>query len=155
MEELIVVKPVHIRWMIRKDFDRVLEIEKELFQFPWSEDDLDKVVTKRNCIGKVAELNDKIVAFIIYETYTKLIHIANLGVGKAYQRRGIAKAMIDDVKVKLSPTRRNKIEVNVRESNLGGQLFLRDQGFRAVKIMRDYYENKDVDEDSYLFRYKV
>ena len=31
---------VHIRWMIRRDMVEVLQIERESFEFPWTDEDL-------------------------------------------------------------------------------------------------------------------
>lgn len=41
----------------------------------------------------------------------------------------------------------------IRETNLAGQLFLRSQGFRAVSVLRDYYD--DITEDAYVMLYRV
>ena len=55
------------------------------------------------------------------------------------------------LKSKLSGGRRRKIISDVRESNLEGQLFLKDQGFKARFIMGNYYE--DTAEDAYVMSY--
>ena len=52
---------VHIRWMIRRDMSEVLEIEKSSFEFPWSEEDFIRCLRQRNCIGMVAEFDDRVV----------------------------------------------------------------------------------------------
>ena len=56
--------PVHIRWMIRRDMPSVLAIEQECFEFPWYEDDFVRCLRQRNCIGMVAELDDKVVGYM-------------------------------------------------------------------------------------------
>ena len=52
---------------------------------------------------------------------------------------------------KLSTQRRNHIGLEVRETNLAAQLFFRAVGFRAVRVMRDYYE--DSTEDAYFMKF--
>ena len=42
--------------------------------------------------------------------------------------------------------------LEVRETNLDAQLFFRAQGFRAVNVLRDFYE--DTTEDAYLMQYR-
>ena len=59
---------VHIRWMIRRDMPSVLGIEQSCFEFAWNEDDFIRCLRQRNCIGMVAEIDDEIVGFMIYET---------------------------------------------------------------------------------------
>ena len=54
--------------MIRRDMPEVLAIEGESFEFPWLEDDFIHCLRQRNCIGMVAEHEDRVVGFMIYET---------------------------------------------------------------------------------------
>lgn len=53
---------------------------------------------------------------------------------------------------KLSPERRTRIMLEVRETNLDAQLFFKDLDFRAVSVLRDFYE--DTTEDAYLMQYR-
>ena len=40
----------------------------------------------------------------------------------------------------------------MRETNLSAQLFFRDAGFRAVSVLRDFYD--DTTEDAYLMQFE-
>ena len=53
----------HIRWMIRRDMPDVLRAERDSFEFSWTEEDFLKCLRQRNCIGMVAEHNEKVVGF--------------------------------------------------------------------------------------------
>ncbi|MCA9038691.1 MAG: ribosomal-protein-alanine N-acetyltransferase RimI, partial [Planctomycetaceae bacterium] len=53
-----------IRWLIRRDMDEVLTIERNSFQFAWNEEEFLCCLRQRNCIGTVAELDHKIVGFM-------------------------------------------------------------------------------------------
>jgi [ribosomal protein S18]-alanine N-acetyltransferase len=53
---------------------------------------------------------------------------------------------------KLSHDRRSRVMLEVRETNLSAQLFFRTLGFRAVSVLRDYYE--DTPEDAYVMQYR-
>jgi ribosomal-protein-alanine N-acetyltransferase len=53
---------------------------------------------------------------------------------------------------KLSSQRRSRITLEVRETNLSAQLFFRNSGFRAVSVLRGFYE--DTPEDAYLMQYR-
>ena len=48
-----------IRWLIRRDMDDVLAIERASFQFPWTEEEFLCCLRQRNCIGTVAELDHR------------------------------------------------------------------------------------------------
>jgi [ribosomal protein S18]-alanine N-acetyltransferase len=145
---------VHIRWMIRRDMPEVLDTECASFEFPWLEDDFVRCLRQRNCIGMVAEHEDRVAGFMIYELQKTRIHVLNFAVAPNYRRRGVGSQMIAKLIAKLSAQRRNRVTLEVRETNLAAQLFFRENGFRAVSVMRNYYA--DSPEDAYLmqFRYR-
>ena len=73
---------VHIRWMIRRDMPEVLDIENDGFEFPWSEEDFIRCLRQRNCIGMVAEHDERVVGFMIYELHKTRLHVLNFAVGQ-------------------------------------------------------------------------
>jgi ribosomal-protein-alanine N-acetyltransferase len=42
--------------------------------------------------------------------------------------------------------------LEVRETNLPAQLFFRGMGFKAISLLKDFYE--DTTEDAYLMQYR-
>jgi ribosomal-protein-alanine N-acetyltransferase len=143
---------VHIRWMIRRDMPEVIAIEDESFEFPWLEEDFVRCLRQRNCIGMVAEYEDRVVGFMIYELHNTRIHVLNFAVASDYRRRGVGSQMVTKLVAKLSTQRRSRIVLEVRETNLPAQLFFRENGFRAVSVLRAYYH--DTPEDAYLMQYR-
>ena len=143
---------VRIRWMIRRDMPEALAIEESSFEFPWTEEDFVRCLRQRNCIGMVAERNDRIVGFMIYELLQSELHVLNFAVKKEYRRMGVGSQMMEKLVSKLSYGRRDRIVLEVRETNLDAQLFFKKQTFRAIDVLRDYYE--DTIEDAYLMQYK-
>lgn len=143
---------VHIRWMIRRDMPEVLDIEQQCFEFPWSEDDFIRCLRQRNCIGMVAEHDDQVVGFMIYELHKTRLHILNFCVAPELRRKGIGRQMMAKLAGKLSSQRRTRIVLEVRETNLDAQLFFRESGFRAVSVLHSYYD--DTPEDAYLMQYR-
>ncbi len=143
---------VHIRWLIRRDMAEVLEIERRSFQFPWSEEDFIRCLRQRNCIGMVAEEGDRIIGFFVYELHKDRLHILNFAVHPNDRRQCVGTQMLEKLISKLSPQRRNKILLEVRETNLAAQQFFRDSGFRAESILRGFYD--DTPEDAYLMAWR-
>lgn len=143
---------IHIRWMIRRDMPEVLDIEGESFEFSWSEEDFIRCLRQRNCIGMVAEHGERVVGFMIYELHRTRLHVLNFAVASEFRRRGVATQMMQKLVGKLSSGRRTRILLEVRETNLAAQLFFRNQSFRAVSVLRDFYE--DTTEDAYLMQYR-
>jgi [ribosomal protein S18]-alanine N-acetyltransferase len=142
---------VHVRWMIRRDMPEVVAIEQEAFEFPWSEEEFTRCLRQRNCIGMVAEMADSVVAFMIYELHRAKLHVLNFAVVRSHRRLGIGSRMMDKLIGKLTPDRRGRIVLEVRETNLPAQLFFRSLGFRATSVLKDFYE--DSTEDAYLMQY--
>ena len=143
---------VHIRWMIRRDMSDVLAIEQAGFEYPWSEEDFIRCLRQRNCIGMVAEHADRPIGFMIYELHRTRLHILNFAVHPRYQRRTVGRQMIEKLIGKLSAKRRNRIVLEVRETNLPAQLFFRACGFRAIAVLRNFYD--ETTEDAYVMQYR-
>jgi ribosomal-protein-alanine N-acetyltransferase len=147
---MIAALPVHIRWMIRRDIPEVLEIEQAVFESPWGEEDFIRCLRQRNAIGMVAESRERIVGYMVYELHKQRLHLLILAVHESFRRRGVARQMIAKLGNKLSYDRRSRIMLEVRETNLPAQLFFRAMGFRAVSVLRRFYE--DPTEDAYLMQ---
>jgi ribosomal-protein-alanine N-acetyltransferase len=137
--------------MIRRDMPEVLQTEQLSFEFAWTEEDFLRCLRQRNCIGMVAEQGEKVVGFMIYELHKAKLHILNFAVHSDWRRHGVGAQMVAKLISKLSSHRRTRITLEVRETNLPAQLFFSRQGFRAVKVLRSYYE--DSGEDAFLMQY--
>ena len=101
----------------------------------------------------VAEQGEKVVGFMIYELHKSKLHILNFAVSPMFRRLGVGGQMIAKLVSKLSSHRRTKITLEVRETNLPAQLFFRAQGFKAMRVLRAYFE--DSGEDAFLMQYRL
>lgn len=144
---------LQIRWLIRRDMQEVLAIEQASFEFPWTEEDFLCCLRQRNCIGMVAERDQRVVGFMIYELHKSKLHILNFAVAEDDRRAGIGQQMVAKLIDKLSQQRRKEIVLEVRETNMSAQLFFKSQGFRAVCVLRTHYD--DTAEDAYIMRYRL
>jgi ribosomal-protein-alanine N-acetyltransferase len=144
--------------MVRRDLPEVLGIERGEFEFPWALDDFVRCLRQRNCIGLVAETGDernhgRVLAFTIYELHKTRLHLLNLAVAGHAQRSGVGQAILKKLKSRLSSQQCNRITLEVRETNLPAQCFFRSSGFRAVRVLREFYE--DTPEDAYLMEFRL
>ena len=142
---------VHVRWMIRRDMPEVLRIENQSFDFPWSDDDFIRCLRQRNCIGMVAEVDDRVVGYMIYELHKIRLHVINFAVDPTYRNKDVGTKMIQKLIDKLSYGRRTRIMLEIQDSNLGGQMFFATNGFKAVSVIKGFYEQGD--SDAYLMQY--
>lgn len=140
-----------IRWLIRRDMPEVLQIERGSFEYPWTEEEFLGYLRQCNCIGTVLEEDHCIRAFMIYELHPDRLELVSLAVHPGHRRRGFGTRMVQRLQDKLSIRRRREIATQVRETNVGAQLFLKQMHFRADSVIRDFYESTS--EDSYCMRY--
>jgi [ribosomal protein S18]-alanine N-acetyltransferase len=143
---------LHIRWMIRRDLDQVLAIERECFSDPWTGADFLSFLRMRSCIGYVAELNDTILGYALVTNHELATRIENIAVHPHYRRHGIGGSMMAKITTRAMarPTAGPRpVRVTLRESNLRGQLFFRSCGLKAVGIIRGAYP--DTGETGYDF----
>lgn len=146
---------VNIRWMIKRDMPEVLEIDRQAFMFPWSEEEFYKHLAHRNCIGMVAEIGNvfhQIVGFAIYQLDKPMLTILRFAVHPGFRRAGVGQQMVMKLLAKTT-RRRPKISVLCRETNLDACFFWRSMGFHATDVYRGHYD--DTGEDAYHFLAQV
>lgn len=143
----------HIRWMIEKDYPGVMEIECESCENPWEVADVSEVRCKRNGIGMLAELcgpDDPIGGFFLYELYKDHIRLRKIDVDPAVRRKGIGSAIIERLKRKLTPYRRQRLVMEIHEGNVPALAFLRANDFiRATTFRRHAPDGGDVHRMEY------
>ena len=144
---------IQIRWLIRRDMEEVLEIERSSFEFPWTDEDFLCCLRQRNCIGMVAEHDQQIVGFMIYELHKSKLRILNFAVAPSARRKHVGTQMVQRLVDKLSQQRRQEIILEVRETNLEAQLFFKNQNFRAMCVLRNHYD--DTTEDAYYMQFRL
>jgi len=142
---------VYIRWLIRKDRPAVLEIEHNSFDYPWIEEDFIQCLRQRNCIGMVAECDNRVVGFMIYELSKPCIHLLDFAVAPDVRHQRVGTQMVEKLKSKLTAERRNHITLEVDETNLAAQLFFAHHGFKATKVVRNHWDCTD--RDAYFMQY--
>lgn len=146
-----------IRWLIRRDLPDVLAIESESFRPSWDEAEFRRLLRARDAIGLVAtDARNTPVGFVLYRLHRDHIRVVRLAVHPAFRRIGIGTIMVDRMADKLTQQGRDHVRIDVPESDLDAQLFLRACGFWAVRVERcAALAWPDGLQDSYVFTYRV
>lgn len=144
---------LHLRWMVRRDLDDVLTIDRHRPDGVWSRDDFLESLRRRNSVGMVAESQGRVVGFMVYELRKNRILLRNIGTALSVRGRSVGRQMVAKLIGKLKNGGRNRIACEVHERNLAAQLFFRSLGFTADEILRS--ERSDVQDDLYLMRYRA
>lgn len=144
---------VQIRWMIGRDLDRVVEIDRLSFPDAWCHDDFRSRLVQRTHIGMVAELRGRVVGHLVYELKRSSFELHRLAVHPDYRMRGVGREFVWKLRSKLTQQRRTEWGIYVRETNLVGQKFLRACGVRAVCVERNWFSAPE--EDAFVFRHSI
>ncbi|HEU4365508.1 MAG TPA: ribosomal protein S18-alanine N-acetyltransferase [Candidatus Krumholzibacteria bacterium] len=124
----------------------VLRIERELFPAPWTEgmflQEIEEKWLSRSFVGTV----DKVVAgYIVAWLLRDEVHILNLAIGRAFQRRGYARRLLVHM-IDIAKSEKSRlITLEVRVSNTPAKLLYHTMGFAPVGIRRRYYHDNNED----------
>lgn len=142
----------YIRWMIHRDVDAVMEIERHSFCDPWTMDELICQFRNRNCIGMIIESHGDTVGYMVYELHRDRLEILRMAVHQDHRLEKFGSKMLEKLKSKLSPDRRNRLEMIIHEEQLEAQVFLRANGFRCTHPIRNFYVDG---ESAYFFQFAI
>lgn len=135
-----------------RDLFAVRRLEKECFgEDAWSMLELAGVLAFPVGIRLKAVIDDHAIGFIAgeWEPARKVGWIATLGVLPAYQRRGIAAALLAACEQQLAAP---VIKLCVRVDNAAAMNLYQKAGYRQVDVRRQYYSNN---EDAFVFEKKI
>lgn len=133
----------HIRWLIRADMNKVLEIEKQSYASPYNEEDFLKDLRERSTIGMAAEINEQVIAYMIYEMKKNRFNLKKLAVHPDYRRQDVGSQMVNKLVNKLDPYCRNRVIIDIEERNVTAQLFLSSLGFKAIRVLWNHFDDQD------------
>lgn len=146
---------IDTRWMLQRDLESILEIERDCFpESPWTKDDFLRCLRQSRSLGHVVEAgpDDELAGYMLYELTPRSLHLLNFAVARRWQHRGIGSQMIERLKAKLSLPR-PRITLEIVETSLAAQCFFRHHGFRATGVLREFYA--DCDLDAYFMQYRL
>ena len=142
-----------VRDMGDDDLDRVIAIEKNSYQYPWSEKIFrDCLASKYSCL--VAELDNCIVAYCIISMAAGEGHILNVCVCPNHRNQKIAQRLIEFVIQNFVDKTVELIFLEVRVSNLAAQKLYKNLGFENVGQRVNYYPASWGRENAYIFMLK-
>ena len=129
-----------IRMMYPDDLPGVLAVELQCFDDPWDEQDFREQLRKGNCFGSVATVRLQIVGYLVYELLAGEVFVLSVAVSPDYRRCGIGGDLVRNQFARMNRKYRNRIVANVPEKNLPAQLFFKSLGFRAVRVLANFYD---------------
>jgi ribosomal-protein-alanine N-acetyltransferase len=124
----------------------VLKIERECFPAPWTEamfrQEVEETWLSRSF---VALLDGHVAGYVIAWFLRGEVHVLNVAVSAAHQRRGIGRKLMTHVIELGEKSEHYMVTLEVRASNDPAKLLYVTMGFAPVGIRRRYYRDNDED----------
>jgi [ribosomal protein S18]-alanine N-acetyltransferase len=139
-------EPITIRQLGYSDLPQVIAIERRAFPTPWSLAMFVLELSKPSGVCLAAVEEDRVAGYLICARYDQVWHLMNLAVDPPIRRRGLGRALLDEMLERAG--REQQYTLEVRTSN-GPAIALYERfGFRAAGNRRRYYQ--DTGEDAVI-----
>ncbi len=137
-----------IRTMQKGDVAAVAALEAQIFSMPWSVAGFEDTLPREDVIFLVAYEQDELLGYVgIYCTLDEG-EITNVAVAPAARRRGIARALLTELKQQLACRNVARIVLEVRVSNEPAIRLYEQLGFSMLDVRKNFYEKPT--EDAYI-----
>jgi ribosomal-protein-alanine N-acetyltransferase len=125
--------------VVLADLDTLLAIENAAYPFPWSRGNFIDSLSAGYLARKRINASAQWLGYFIAMPGVQEVHLLNLTVVPAHQRRGHARAMLDELVRESRALGAQRLWLEVRASNERAQGLYRRYGFRDVGLRRGYY----------------
>ena len=140
---------VVIRPMRDVDIDAVMEIENEMYPFPWTEGIFRDCLRVGYCCWVLSE-GDKIVGYAVLSIAVGESHLLNVCVHKDAQRNGYASQLIEHMLTLAKGHDAQVCLLEVRPSNTAAVTLYEKMDFVEVGVRPAYYPAKKGREDALI-----
>lgn len=148
-----------IRAMRFSDLSEILDIEKQIYEFPWPRRAFEDCLRLGYyCVlvcERAARSEELVCGYGIMDSGGAEAHICNVSVAEDYQRQGMGRFLMDALLARARRKGAKGAYLEVRPSNHGAQDFYRKLGFHHVNTRRDYYRARVGVEDAWIFRIEI
>jgi ribosomal-protein-alanine N-acetyltransferase len=133
--------------MVLADLGRVMDINQECFQHPWSADLMERELSHPWSTVLLAEAGHggPALGFVVFWTVHDEVHVLNLAVGAAHRRQGVARALMDEAARRGREKGARLVTLEVRKGNEAAQALYRQLGYREVGFRPGYYAEEGED----------
>jgi ribosomal-protein-alanine N-acetyltransferase len=132
--------------MREPDLDQIVDLEMQLFVSPWSRGMFEEELQEKEYVlALVLENEGRIVGYLIAYLVADEVHIANIGTAPDQQRRGLGKAMMQNLLDQAQKNGFTLAHLEVRRTNRAAISLYEKLGFHIVGVRKNYYEHEKED----------
>jgi [ribosomal protein S18]-alanine N-acetyltransferase len=142
--------PFVIRQMTHEDMPAVIALEQAAFRNPWSPELLRRELDHDwSTILLVEEPQPdggrKLLGLAIFWIVQDEVHVLNVATAPEHRRRGVARAVMEEILARGRHRRCSLATLEVRRSNEAAIGLYRSLGFRSVGVRPNYYVDEKED----------
>ncbi len=138
--DLAAAGDVVIREMLVADLDRVMALEHDVFDTPWTVDlFIHELKRAERTIYLVAESGGRVFGYIGAQVLGSEVHITNMAVDAAVRRRGFGSNLLIACLRRGTERGARWLTLEVRQNNREARAFYRLFGFDEIGLRRGYY----------------
>jgi [ribosomal protein S18]-alanine N-acetyltransferase len=136
---------MQLRKMLRADISRVMEIEAQCFEDPWSLDIMAGELTNPISSSLVLEEDGQILGFVVFWMVSDEFHLLDVAVCDEAKGRGLGRLLVSEAMDQGLKRALRYAILEVRESNSQALGLYRSLGFEVVGRRTKYYVNNGED----------
>lgn len=137
------------RPMRREDIAAVMDIERDLYPFPWSEGNFhDSLNAGYSCWTCV--YGQDVIGYAVMMLAAGEAHVLNIAVARGWQGQGLGRSLMQHLIVLAQEYAATEIFLEVRPSNTVARKLYHGMGFNEIATRRNYYPSHGGREDAIL-----
>ena len=136
-----------IRRLAVEDVDRIYQIEKLAYPFPWTRG-LFVDCLRAGYAAFGLQMGKELVGYTIFNWAAGEAHLLNLCIHPEWQHRGYGSLLLEYAINHVARLKNEAMYLEVRTSNLRAAKLYRNRGFRVIGNRRAYYQAGDGREDA-------
>ena len=121
------------------DLDRVLEVERAAYGFPWTRGNFVDSLAAGYLAEMLLDERGALVGYYLALQGVDEMHLLNLTVAPAHQRRGHARTLLDALQRRCHERQVPQLWLEVRAGNARARQLYAARGFAEVGLRRGYY----------------
>ena len=126
---------------------RVIDVELRAYEFPWTLGIFGDCLRAGYCCWSLL-LGEQLIGYGIMVVILDEAHILNICVDPAYQRRGYAQRILDQLMQLAVRHHASIVFLEVRPTNLAARHLYTRNGFSQIALRRGYYPAREGREDA-------
>jgi ribosomal-protein-alanine N-acetyltransferase len=123
------------------DLERLEELERQCFSLPWTREQLESQLPDLQHVFLVADENDRVLGYVGMMAVLDEGYISNVAVASEARRRGIGRALVEELLDRSEKLSLSFVTLEVREHNEAAIALYAGLGFVPAGLRKNYYDS--------------